>query len=96
MRHALVADHDLGDPAGLAQVEEGDATVVAATGDPAGEGDGLAGVGGREGAGVVGADHCFSLVVLVLTIVWWRSASGGVHASGSAATWSPLRMSLTW
>ena len=57
VRDALVADHDLGDAAGLAQVEEGHAAVVAAAGDPAGEGDGLAGVGGREGAGVVGADH---------------------------------------
>ena len=57
VRDALVADHDLGHAAGLPQVEEGDAAVVAAAGDPAGEGDGLAGVGGREGAGVVGADH---------------------------------------
>ena len=53
----LVADHDLDDAAGLAQVDEGDAAVVAAAGHPAGEGDGLPDVLGAEGAGVVRADH---------------------------------------
>ena len=54
----LVADDDLDDAAGLAQVDEGDAAVVAAAGHPAGEGDGLADVLGAQGAGVMGADHC--------------------------------------
>ena len=63
MRDLLVADDDLDDAAGVAQVEEGDAAVVAATRDPAGEGDGLADVLGAQGAGVVRADHeRFSLV----------------------------------
>ena len=61
MGDLLVADDDLDDAAGLAQVEEGDPAVVAAAGHPAGEGHGLADVLGAQGAGVVGADHCFNL-----------------------------------
>ena len=57
----LVADHDLDDAAGLAQVDEGDAAVVAAAGHPAGQGHGLARVLGTQRAGVVGADHCVFL-----------------------------------
>ena len=71
----LVADHDLDDAAGLAQVEERDPAVVAAAGHPAGEGDGLADVLGAQGAGVVGADHGFSsLTICGLTICGRRSS----------------------
>ena len=90
----LVADDDLDDAAGLAQVEERNPAVIAPPGHPAGEGDGLADVLGAQGAGVVGADHCCSLVVV--TARGRRSSWGGAQVSGSAATWSPLRMSLTW
>ena len=57
VRHGLVADDDLDQAAGLAQVEEGHAPVIAASGHPPGEGDGLADVLGAQGAGVMGADH---------------------------------------
>ena len=36
------------------------------------------------------------VLVTVLTMVGRRSASGGVQVAGSASTWSPERMSLTW
>ena len=78
----LVADHDLHDAAGLAQVDEGDAAVVAAAGHPAGQRHGLARVLGTQRAGVVGADQ-------------FAVSSIGVQASGSAGCCSPLRMSLT-
>jgi hypothetical protein len=114
--HRLVADHHLDDAGRLAQVDEGDAAVVAPARHPAGEGDGLTDVLGPEAACVVAADHfsCSLLLVLVLlglvacpevprdeasrreTTRGLRSSAGGVQASGSASTWSPLRMSLTW
>ena len=47
-RDRLVADDDLDDARRVPQVEEGDAAVIAAPGDPAGEGDGGAGVGGAQ------------------------------------------------
>ena len=105
VRDRLVADHHLHDAGRLAQVDEGDAAVVAPAGHPAGEGDGLSDVLGAQAACVVGADHwSCSLVVRVLVCVRGqvettrgrRSSAGGVQVSGSASTWSPLRMSLTW
>ena len=53
----LLADDDLDVPRGVAEVEEDDPAVVAAAGHPAGEGDGGAGVGRAQRAGVVGAEH---------------------------------------
>ena len=53
----LVPHHHLDDAGGVAQVEEGHPAVVAAAGDPAGQGDGGSSVLGPEGAGAVGADH---------------------------------------
>jgi hypothetical protein len=53
----LVAHHDLGDPGGVAQVQEGHPSVVAAPADPAGQRDGLSDVLGAQGAEVVGAQH---------------------------------------
>ena len=53
----LVADDHLGDAAGVAQIQERHSTVIAPTGDPAGERDGLAGVVGAQGAGLMGAKH---------------------------------------
>ena len=44
-------------PRGVAQVEERHPAVIAPTGHPAGEGDGLSGVVGTQGAGLVGAEH---------------------------------------
>ena len=102
MRDRLVADHHLHDAGGLAQVDEGDAAVVASPGHPPGEGHGLSDVLGAQAACVVGADHWFCsslsvlLVVPVETTCGRRSSAGGSHVSGSASTWSPLRMSLTW
>src|SRR5690606_38378967 len=90
-----VADHDLDGAAGVAQVEEGDPAVIASAGDPAGERHGLADVLRAEAAGVMGADHESSSKV-VGTTVGCRSEVGGCHASGSASTWFPSRMSLTW
>ena len=57
VRDGLVADDDLHDAARLAEVEEGDAAVIAPPGHPPGEGDGLADVLGAQGAGVMRADH---------------------------------------
>ncbi len=88
----LVADHDLDDAAGLAEVDEGDAAVIATVGHPPGEGDGLADVLGAQGAGVMGADHCS---VSLIRTCGRRSSVGGVQVAGSAATCSPDRMSLT-
>ena len=98
VRDLLVADDDLHDAAGLAQVEERDPAVVAAPRHPSGEGDGLADVLGAQGAGVMGADHWFSSDVLCGAddACGRRSASGGVQVAGSASTCSPERMSLTW
>ena len=89
--HGLVAHHHLHDAAGLAEIEERHSAVVAALGHPPGEGDGLADVLGAEGAGVMGANHCCSLI----ETCGRRSSSGGVQVAGSAAACSPDRMSLT-
>ena len=76
----LVADDDLDDAAGVAQVEEGDPAVVAAAGHPPGEGDGLADVLGAQGAGVVGADHgvCSSLLTDDVLVAGRRRVGPGV------------------
>src|SRR5690349_13858165 len=64
--------------------------MVAPSGHPSGQGHGLPDVLGAQAAGVVGADHFWgSLMVGV------RSAAGGSQWSGSAGTWSPVRMSST-
>ena len=55
-RQHLIAGDDLDDPAPVAQVDEGHAPVVTPLRHPPGEGDGLAGVGGTQGAGLVGAE----------------------------------------
>ena len=57
----LVADDHLHDARRVAQVEERHSAVVAPTGDPSREGDGLAGVVGTQRAGLVGAEHGGSL-----------------------------------
>ena len=54
---SALADDDLADARSVAQVEEGDPAVVAAAGDPAGQGDGRARVLGAQRAGLVRADH---------------------------------------
>ena len=53
----LLADDDLGDARGVAQVDEGDAAVVPAPVHPAGQGDGPADVRGSQGPGVTGSQH---------------------------------------
>ena len=56
----LVAGDDLGDPRGIAQVEEGDTAVVSTPRHPPGERDGLACVAltvGAQCAGLVSAEH---------------------------------------
>ena len=57
VRRFFVADDHLCDARGIAQIDEGDATVIATTIDPAREGDGLTDVLGSKGAGLVGAQH---------------------------------------
>ena len=57
MEDVLFADHHLGHAGGIAQIQEGHTTVVAAAGHPAGEGNGLSDVLGPEGAEVVCAQH---------------------------------------
>ena len=94
MGDGLVTDDDLHDTAGLAEVEEGHTPVIAAPGHPPGQGDGLVDVVGAQGAGVMGADHVFCSSLLVTTC-GRRSCSGGIQVAGSAATCSPVRMSLT-
>ncbi len=98
MGDRFVTDDDLDDATGLAEVQERDPAVIAPPRHPTGERDGLADVVGAQGAGVMGANHFgFSSVSLtVLTMRGRRSASGGVQVDGSASTWSPERMSLTW
>ncbi len=95
MGDLLVADHDLDDAARLTQVEEGDATVVAAARHPPGQRDLLTGVLRAEGAGFVGADQRPAPSSLVV-MVGRRSLTGGDHEVASASTCSPERMSLTW
>ncbi len=94
----LVADDDLDHAAGLTEVEEGHASVVAALGHPPGKGHGLACVLGAQGSGVMGADHgLVSSVVGPAEITCGRRSSvGGDQEAGSASTCSPDRMSLTW
>ena len=53
----LVPDHHLGDPGRVAQVEERHAAVIAPTGHPPGQRDGLSGGVGTQGAGLVSAKH---------------------------------------
>src|SRR3954466_7166039 len=92
MGYCLVADHDLGDAARVAEVDEGDTTVVASSRDPAGERDDLVDVVEPESAGVVGADHArWSFLIRRGR----RSSRGGAQLAPSATTCSPLRMSLT-
>ena len=53
----LVAGDNLDEATRVAQIKERDAAVITPPGHPAGEGDGLAGVLGTQGAGFVGAKH---------------------------------------
>jgi hypothetical protein len=53
----LVAGHDLDDSGRIPQIEERHTAVIASLGHPTREGDGLAGVGGTQRAGLVGAKH---------------------------------------
>jgi hypothetical protein len=53
----LFAQHDLHDPAAVTQVDEDDATVIATTGDPAGQPDLLARRARPERACLMAADH---------------------------------------
>jgi hypothetical protein len=63
---------DLQQAGAVTQVEERDAAVVAAGVDPSGDGDGLAGVFGTQGAGAVGA----------------HGAEGGdAHVGGPSCRW---------
>ena len=55
--HRLVADDDLDDAAGLAQVDERDTAMISSSGDPTCECHGLTDMLGTQSAGVVGADH---------------------------------------
>ena len=57
MHRLVLTDHDLGDAARIAQIEERHAAVVTATADPAGEGDGLSDVLLAELTGGMGAQH---------------------------------------
>ena len=54
---AVAPEHDLDDAAGVAQVDEGDAAVVAAAGHPARQRDRLAILLGAQRARLVGSDH---------------------------------------
>ena len=56
--HLALAEDDLGDAARVAEVDEDDAAVISPPGHPSGEGDGLSGLLGTQGAGVVSAEHC--------------------------------------
>lgn len=56
VRDRLVADDDLGDARGVAQVDEGHPTVIAATIDPTGEGDGLTDLLGPQGSRLCGCE----------------------------------------
>ncbi len=57
VRDRVVAYDDLHDAGGVPQIDERHPTVIAATGHPAGEGHGVAGVGRAERAGLVRAEH---------------------------------------
>lgn len=52
-----LAENDLGETRTVAQVDEDDATVVAAAGHPTREGDGLSGLVGAELAGEMRTQH---------------------------------------
>ena len=56
-REDLVARDDLDHAARVAQVDERHPTVIATLGHPTGERDGLGGVVGAQGAGLMGAEH---------------------------------------
>ena len=53
----LLTDDDLSDARRVAQIDEGDAPVIAATIHPSGEGDDLADIGGAQGACGAGSQH---------------------------------------
>ena len=55
---AIRIAHDLQEPLAVAQVDEDDASVVAAAVDPSHHGDGLVEVSAVDEAAVVGACHC--------------------------------------
>ena len=57
VEHVGIAEHDLGDPRGVAEVDEDHPTVVAAPGHPARQGYLLAGVGGPQRTGGMTAQH---------------------------------------
>ena len=82
-----IVDDDLDDPAGVAQVEERDTTVVATPVHPSGERDLGALVRARERAGPVRADHnAPSSMSVAATTRGRTSVSGGVHVVASAPT----------
>ena len=87
VRDRLVADDHLRDAAGLAQVEEGHAAVVAATRHPAGEGDGLSGVGGASACRRRG---CGSRELLL------QGHHAGDQVVEGTASCSPVFMSFSW
>ena len=85
----LLADDDLHVPRGVPQVEEDHATVVAAAGHPAGEGDGGTGVGRAQRAGVVGAKQGSAFRER------FRVTSGRARARGCARR-RPARGRTSW
>lgn len=57
VEHTGIAEHDLDEPGGVAEVDEDHPTVVAAPGHPARQGYLLAGVGGPQRTGGMTAQH---------------------------------------
>ncbi|SIJ70564.1 Uncharacterised protein [Mycobacteroides abscessus subsp. abscessus] len=53
----VLADDDLDDSRSIPQIDEGDTSVIAATIDPPGEGDGLSCVCGTQASGFVASQH---------------------------------------
>ena len=64
-----VTEHDLYDTRPVAQVDEGDAAVVASRRDPPGEHDVVARVLLAQRAGVVGPNHCILFSMSATTSV---------------------------
>jgi len=62
--HLAFTENDLSHSTGITEIDEDHPAMITPTSHPSGERDGLAGVFGTQGPGVMGAKHCDCSLVL--------------------------------
>src|SRR5262249_40580779 len=93
VRDVLLANDDLDDPAGITQVDEDHAAVIAALGDPPRQRDLLSRLRGAQGPGLVRADHLGSALLSNKPAGTWPCHCYSPRA-GPEAGCSPARNGL--